>query len=531
MECRRVVSQFAGTCFHFKKKNDVLVVPKGLFRELEHDKYCLVEEGPIRRMSGLVSDPINEDEETESVTTTSRDQRAEELQVFWSYIVGMLTNLESLPLDRIFQMLKMFAMQGPSAVECSIEELRSFLDSKVRDHQLIVSVVSINYQNKHCRSAEEDKEMGSTEFLCLRWNEFEANIKNVFTGLRKDEEFFDVTLACGPKQIKAHKIILCAFSPTLRSIIKSVPHSHPLLYLRSVQFHHLESLISFMYNGEVNVSQEDLEDFLSVAEELQIRGLVQNRHSTPSSALSDKEESTSTSSSIHPNKKRTASASNIQNTSSDKPNRNLILRPRLSVPSELISTSQTSSSQPQQHQPTTSAEESELEDINSVENEQKYTSEHPVIVSLDPDDLGKDDFTHGGADDDDLKNEEDDYAEYGSELHEMSSTEEGSMMDADLIMPEPSRSLNTSANSKDLLDVCIMKFASSQRNDKGNFKCLKCSYETPRLMDLKRHIESKHFVTDGFPCETCGFRSKTRYGLYRHRTRNHKMDLQYFSTM
>ncbi|XP_040581618.1 anaphase-promoting complex subunit 2 [Lepeophtheirus salmonis] len=112
---------------------------QGLIRELEHDKYCLVEEGPIRRMSGLVSDPINEDEETESVTTTSRDQRAEELQVFWSYIVGMLTNLESLPLDRIFQMLKMFAMQGPSAVECSIEELRSFLDSKVRDHQLIVS--------------------------------------------------------------------------------------------------------------------------------------------------------------------------------------------------------------------------------------------------------------------------------------------------------------------------------------------------------------------------------------------------------
>ena len=36
-------------------------------------------------------------------------------------------------------MLKMFAMQGPSAVECDIEELRSFLDDKVRQHELLFS--------------------------------------------------------------------------------------------------------------------------------------------------------------------------------------------------------------------------------------------------------------------------------------------------------------------------------------------------------------------------------------------------------
>ena len=48
------------------------------------------------------------DDEAESVTRPSRDQRAEELQVFWSFIVNMLINLESLPLDRIFTMLKMY---------------------------------------------------------------------------------------------------------------------------------------------------------------------------------------------------------------------------------------------------------------------------------------------------------------------------------------------------------------------------------------------------------------------------------------
>lgn len=36
-------------------------------------------------------------------------------------------------------MLKMFAMQGPSAVECSISELQGFLDEKVRKHELTFS--------------------------------------------------------------------------------------------------------------------------------------------------------------------------------------------------------------------------------------------------------------------------------------------------------------------------------------------------------------------------------------------------------
>ena len=56
----------------------------------------------MRRMSGHAGVSV-EDDESESVVRTSSDQRAEELQVFWSYIVNMLINLESLPLDRIFQ--------------------------------------------------------------------------------------------------------------------------------------------------------------------------------------------------------------------------------------------------------------------------------------------------------------------------------------------------------------------------------------------------------------------------------------------
>lgn len=77
-----------------------------------------------------------EDDEAESAMASASDQREEELQVFWSYIVGMLTNLDSLPLERIHQMLKMFASHGPG-VEFSQEELKNFLQRKVRQHDLI----------------------------------------------------------------------------------------------------------------------------------------------------------------------------------------------------------------------------------------------------------------------------------------------------------------------------------------------------------------------------------------------------------
>ena len=61
-------------------------------------------------------------------------------QVMWSYIVGMLTNLGKLPLDRILMMLKMFAMQGStSSHDCTPAELKVFLDKKVKEQQLTCS--------------------------------------------------------------------------------------------------------------------------------------------------------------------------------------------------------------------------------------------------------------------------------------------------------------------------------------------------------------------------------------------------------
>jgi len=115
-----------------------------------------------------------------------------------------------------------------------------------------------------------------SEKFCLRWNDFETNISSAFRELRDDKDFFDVTLACEDEQIQAHKVILSACSPFFRNILRRNLHQNPLLYLKGVKFTDLQSVLNFMYHGEVNVAQEELNSFLAVAEDLRVKGLTQN---------------------------------------------------------------------------------------------------------------------------------------------------------------------------------------------------------------------------------------------------------------
>ena len=98
-----------------------------------------------------------------------------------------------------------------------------------------------------------------------------------FRELREDKDFFDVTLACDKEQLQAHKVILSACSPFFRTVLRKNPHSHPLLYLKGIKHSDLLSVLNFMYHGEVNIAQADLNSFLSAAEELQVKGLTQDQ--------------------------------------------------------------------------------------------------------------------------------------------------------------------------------------------------------------------------------------------------------------
>ena len=127
--------------------------------------------------------------------------------------------------------------------------------------------------------------MGSEKF-CLRWNDFESNISLAFRELRDEKDFFDVTIACEDEQVNAHKVILSACSPFFRDILRRNPHQHPLLYLSGVKLVDLQSVLNFMYHGEVSVAQEELNSFLAVAEDLKVKGLTQGKSASVSKPVS-----------------------------------------------------------------------------------------------------------------------------------------------------------------------------------------------------------------------------------------------------
>ena len=54
-------------------------------------------------------------------------------------------------------------------------------------------------------------------------------------------------------------------------------HPNPLIYLKGFKSKELLSLIDFMYHGEADVYQNDLDEFLSKAKELQLRGLTKDK--------------------------------------------------------------------------------------------------------------------------------------------------------------------------------------------------------------------------------------------------------------
>ena len=114
-----------------------------------------------------------------------------------------------------------------------------------------------------------------SEKLCLQWNNFKENVNSAFGKLRTDKEFSDVNLVCEDgQQMEAHKVILASSSPFFEKILQQAKHPHPLIYLRGFQSKDFASILDFLYFGEANVYQEDLDSFLAIAEEIKLKDLT-----------------------------------------------------------------------------------------------------------------------------------------------------------------------------------------------------------------------------------------------------------------
>lgn len=93
-------------------------------------------------------------------------------------------------------------------------------------------------------------------------------------GMLVSKENSDLTFVCDDLQtIKAHKNILSASSPAFEKMFGYSQGTVMFLYMRGIKHNILESLLEFIYVGEVHFQEECLEEFISVARSLEITGL------------------------------------------------------------------------------------------------------------------------------------------------------------------------------------------------------------------------------------------------------------------
>ena len=116
--------------------------------------------------------------------------------------------------------------------------------------------------------------MGQEKF-CLKWNDFQSTVSGSFGRLREEPDFVDVTLVSDDEvQIPAHRLVLSASSSFFKTILRKNIHSHPLVYLSGVTSANLGFILDYIYLGEVQIYQEQLDDFLDIAQKLRIEGLI-----------------------------------------------------------------------------------------------------------------------------------------------------------------------------------------------------------------------------------------------------------------
>jgi len=332
----------------------------------------------------------------------------------------------------------------------------------------------------------------TTEKFCLRWNDFETNISSAFRELRDDKDFFDVTLACDDDQMQAHKVILSACSPFFRNILRRNPHQHPLLYLKGVKFTDLQSVLNFMYHGEVNIAQEELNSFLAVAEDLKVKGLTQSQSGESMKTLP------SSSKTIQPAPKP---VSRVPEREPPPP----FKRPR-----------------PDPQYPSVSHADDDIQEVVQMPIKSEplphQSAPAPVYAPHQPVALQEQVDEHSLETYEEDSQVYDDYDQYGDDQQYGEADTSQAVQGFEAGKGPPAPPGGDVSSPSDLYIFCVKEAGQSK------WRCSICTdYTNSGRNHVRNHVESKHFPnTFQYQCPLCDKTCNTKKGLDVHKSEKHR---------
>ncbi|XP_063700640.1 protein abrupt [Culicoides brevitarsis] len=379
----------------------------------------------------------------------------------------------------------------------------------------------------------------SEQQYALKWNDFQSSILSSFRHLRDEEDFVDVTLACDQRSFTAHKVVLSACSPYFRKLLKANPCEHPIVILRDIRPEDVESLLRFMYNGEVHIGQEQLPDFLKTAQLLQVRGLADvanparlsstTLHPTPLPVSQDLKVSSSNSMSTWdmqddnsasnpPPQKRTKSSELFKKQHGFSPER---LLPAINPPLQQHAlTRERRSKSDQESRDRKEDRDRSMEFKDSLLGQALEggptlivpSQTHADLSSLQAQSAGED----SNASDDAGSDRDDDQMDgMNGSMDPRTSSFPGFLgLQGIPGFPGPSGMHGDNFVNRRTLEMRVR--ATDPR------PCPKCGKIYRSAHTLRTHLEDKHTVCPGYRCVLCGTVAKSRNSLHSHMSRQHR---------
>ncbi|KYN09217.1 PREDICTED: protein abrupt-like isoform X1 [Trachymyrmex cornetzi] len=356
-------------------------------------------------------------------------------------------------------------------------------------------------------AASSSSSTGGEQQYSLRWNDFQSSILSSVRQLRDVEDFVDVTLACDSCSFTAHKIVLSACSPYFRNLLKANPCPHPIVILKDVASSDMESLLRFMYHGEVHVGQEQLPAFLKTAQMLQVRGLADvNSGATkiPSSSAGNNGSAPATPRNWQDNGRGDLNESELsppeKRARSYSPPIGNHVEPKLDLQESLLG--QALEGGPTIHTTATNNVQAQStgEDSNSMSENEEDVSNHGSIlnaVKTEPSDILNDSIEH-----------------------HRNSFPAALLSLQGMNMPGPSGMHQVANQDPNYVARRSLDMIRVRATDPR--PCPKCGKMYRSAHTLRTHLEDKHTVCPGYRCVLCGTVAKSRNSLHSHMSRQHR---------
>jgi len=126
----------------------------------------------------------------------------------------------------------------------------------------------------------ESNQSTSNEMFRIRWDgsKVMVDLSDTIQKFRDGKELLDVSLVCangsgGNESLRAHKLLLAAFSPVFKDMFNHSSQNDSCVHLKGVSKDNLSLILDFIYQGSVDVPKSKVNGFLADAHELQIQGL------------------------------------------------------------------------------------------------------------------------------------------------------------------------------------------------------------------------------------------------------------------